>query len=578
MRRCVSAAGTAALFTAWRGPAPAMGVLATRQSMCFHSSSKFMGRKSSGSKKLSDSAPSTTTTAAAAAPAVAGGDVAVAEKRAEDRTSTTTTSSNTDATSASGTAPAAQKRAADTAKRQRERCPRKALRSTSDRAPPPVEGGKDTTRFNRRTEASSKRRVEDEGASTMTRDEEKILAERASITKLFMVSDSVASIFCALPQDQRSIDNYLKAVDKAVIPKTASPPRAQSTADCDAAADDAPDDMDAAALVAKSARQNASTARREIAQRILSEERADHSLCIHVRDMEQLVPPRHLLQNPVVEAPKKAAGPTAARQRGSAKRRRKSADSGAAAEATATTSMRSHDQVLALQQWQTNALKKARESQERHQIPEDYHAITRVRFHDPHKEDLTVVLGRGGGKSVVDVLAAMNQSLKKKQTTLSTEGILDDIGSAEGEEERKASAVSLSMPFAIKPLLSVVASCIPRREPALGSRCGEETFFRSATATAPRRAKKLDPSTAAAGVGDSGMFLADAEELGRCVPPMPRFTTRVTVLVEHDELEPVDLLSMAERSTTRRDERSRRAPRGNKRPHIYCLIADGGEF
>ncbi|RNF27025.1 uncharacterized protein Tco025E_00709 [Trypanosoma conorhini] len=603
MRRCVSvvaATPTAAIATAWRGTAPAMGALATWQSAYFHSS-KFIGRKSGGAKKpgagasigtkttpASSSAPSATTTAAASGGAAGNG--AVGEKMARERnvaapaaTASAGVSSSTapvappasaannnnnagNAASSSSTDLASGREDALRTKKPRAPHRRKSAQKVADGAASPGPAN-DAMRF-KKQEPTNVNRLATDGAVSVVLDEEDVVVERASITKLFMLSDSVASIFCALPQNQRSIDNYLREVDQAVLPPSAPEYRVDGVGtllhrDCNSASPS-----------------NEAVARREIAERVLSEERANHTLCIHVRDMDQLVPPPHLLLDSAAKPPSTTKSTGGARRRKVKRLEKNSRD-------VPTTSLAPIERLLALHKWQIKALQKARESQERFKVPEDYHAITRVRFHDPPKADLTVVQGSGCAKTVADVLATMDRSLNNDANAEDNKD--DEIFNQKETADGENGATLLSKPFALKPLLSVVASCIPRREPALGSRCGEEMFFSSSspftntaatTAMAKTRRAKRIKGAGAATTKLAGAATMGEELLGRRVPPMPRFTTRVTVLVEHDELEPVDLLSMAERSTTRKDDVDGKRSASHKKrvPRIYCHIADGGEY
>ncbi|EKG05015.1 hypothetical protein TCSYLVIO_003919 [Trypanosoma cruzi] len=615
MRRCVSAAATsptAAIITAWRGSAPATGALATWRSAYFHSS-RFLGRKSGGSKKLGAGASINTTAGASSSPsspvtnattgtsgefvgapegAGGGHDAAGKATAKEHQTTASAVSSpptgvslptasvdasdsinnkntnNDGRASFPSSATPSGKGSAAMMKKPRVPQRRKSMQNSEDCAASP-EKVNDTMRLSKK-EPTQMNRLATDGVVSVEPDEEDVVVERASITKLFMLSDSVASIFCALPQNQRSIDNYLREVDQAVLPPSASDHRAGGSTVMHG--DDGYKGQSKEAV-----------ARSEIAERVLSEERANHTLCIHVRDMDQLVPPPDLLLNSTADEPTKTAATGGARRRKVLRKEKKSG-------AVNKTSLTPIERILALHEWQMKALERARGSQERFKVPDDYHAITRVRFHDPPKADLTVVQGSGCGKTVADVLATMNRGLNNNDMN-ADDHREEDIFDGNETLDDESGATLLSKPFALKPLLSVVASCIPRREPALGSRCGEETFFSSGapyssssfcsstavtTARKAKRSKRTDSE--AKKTADSTKM--GVELLGHRVPPMPRFTTRVTVLVEHDELEPVDLLSMAERSTTRKEDvdNKKSASRKKRVPRIYCHIADGGEY
>ncbi|RNF08964.1 hypothetical protein TraAM80_02372 [Trypanosoma rangeli] len=615
MRRCVSVAATtptAAIVTAWRDTAPVMGALATWQSAYFHSS-KFIGRKSGRSKKLGAGASTSSTTTAASLPVpssitataaadggalgsrmeAAGGDGPVGEARTRehnvavpaasasagvsssttpvDPSASTTKKGNNDnntrnASSAVSAHLVSGKGGAQRMKKTRVPHQRDSMQKLTDSAASP-EQEEDAMPFRKQESTNLSRSVTHGDVSVEL--EEDVVVERASITKLFMLSDSVASIFCALPQNQRSIDNYLREVDQAVLPPLTPEHRVDEIGNL----------FHRDGNYAGS--NNEVVARREIAERVLSEERANHTLCIHVRDMDQLVPPPHLLLESATKTPSKTSLTGGARRRKVSRVEKKSG-------VVRTTTLTPIERLLALHEWQIKALQKARESQERFKVPEDYHAITRVRFHDPPKADLTVVQGSGCAKTVADVIATMDGKLNSDMNAEDNKD--DEIFNQKQAVYDENGTTLLSKPFAFKPLLSVVASCIPRREPTLGSRCEEEVFFSSrspstnmaaTTAMAKTRKTKKIKGADAATTKIAGAAKMGEELLGRRVPPMPRFTTRVTVLVEHDELEPMDLLSMAERITTRKDDvegRTSASSRKKRVPRIYCHIADGGEY
>ncbi|CCW66599.1 unnamed protein product [Phytomonas sp. Hart1] len=184
----------------------------------------------------------------------------------------------------------------------------------------------------------------------------------------------------------------------------------------------------------------------------------------------------------------------------------------------------------------------------------------------------------------------------------------------EMSDQPKVDDVVLSTPFLLKPLLTVYASCIPRREAQFGSRFDEQLFL-SASPTTSTGAEAAKTSSAAPGPlstqtqrsrGEDGKSggadqpwfekfqpnpLSDEEVYAalqkRGIPTIPRYSTRVTVLIEHNEMEPVDLLLLAEISTTRKggEDKQNKAYDGVrdtgvglKLPRIYCLIVDGGEY
>ncbi|KAG5468628.1 hypothetical protein CUR178_01462 [Leishmania enriettii] len=496
---------------------------------------------------------------------------------------------------------------------------------------------------------------------TTPRTEAQRVAERCSITKLIMVSGSVSFLFTTLPRSEGSLKMYVKDLNRAQAPTHDSVralgedvSQTQSNAAMSAALErgssgDAAANAGMRVFPALSEKQFL-----ELRQRLCAEQLATNTVFIHVREMEQLVPPQHLQQpaattsekSKTVEAPGTSRGETAAstqrdgRAHGRRGRRRggaRAASSCAASAANSTPTapplpvLSPVERILALQAWKKEAARRAEETQARYLVPAHYHAITRVRFHDPHQADLTVAMGSGWCKSIDSVLRAIVRSVPHDKRGADSDGFDGDGNAkwfvAEGEEDDAANTVSpfpvpdpamyssevvteaaedapapeqasfLASPYTVKPLLTVCASCVPRREAWIGM-------------CAP------GPSVAST----SGTESSWSPYSVRAVPTVPRYSTRITIMLEHDDMDPADLVSLAEISTTRKSSSpsgtelyqshdpqqdasigggsggdatrlKAAAPNGSplssdgkdhaapKKPlHLYCLVQDAGEY
>lgn len=579
-----------------------------RNSLRCYSFSSFFGRKPGGFEQPGDGAlpadtintsllPLTAAAAAGAADGAVGGNEGVAGELTKEQSSVAAgTNINVDSLSLP---PDVDKKTGTDAKgKSRGRYPPKAMQTLAEC----------TTKQGKQERVTSKHSKKKN--ALLNSRKRNPLEESASVAKLFMVSESLASIFCALPQNQRCIDNYLNEVDKAVLPpatleydvKDASEFSEGSTESnhkrlklplllllLSSSSSSSPSSISISPSSSHSsssslALQSVSAVKSDIAERILHEERANHTLCIHVRDMVQLVPPCHLLHENEAPPSKKT------KKEGVLRRKLLKLKKICSTERPQLTSL---ERILELHKWQKEASKIARQSQELNKLPDECHSITRVRPNDPSQSDLTVVLGSGSAKTVADVLAAIEENMKKESDADGDEAADDDC---DGENSVTAAfgqsgtgeTVSSTL-FTLKPLLSVVATCIPRREPTLYSPCGEETFFSSAnfssstgTRTAARKSKKTKKSGAATGArAKTGNSTATEEIFRRQVPPMPRFTTRVTLLMEHDDLEAEDSSSKNEKDSVGKDGSGVDVKQtlGKKRIfRVYCHIADGGEY
>lgn len=430
------------------------------------------------------------------------------------------------------------------------------------------------------------------------RTEEQRIAERCSFTKLIMVSASVSFLFTALPRSEGHLKTYVRDMNQVQVPSSASAPVATTTTTLTEpffGAASAADALPPAIAPALTSRQF-----HELRQRLCAEQYATNTVFIHVREMEQLVPPPHLQSPPAgskaAETNSDAAAAVAAsaqgdstpgraaresKMRGRRSRRSRSGEAAASATSLSPPSPASSgaplpaltpvQRLLALQEWKKVAARRARETQARYPIPAHFHAITRVRFHNPHQTDLTVSLGGGWKKSPNSVLRAIVRSMHEKQRgsgELADHEGRDSDSSGErlqGEEEEddddddsslppflvpdpvftmgevvtEAAADNLeqeqpaflALPFAVKPLLTVCASCVPRREAWIGT-CSPKPSTTSAV-----RASATE---------------AESPYMMRPLPTVPRFSTRITIMLEHDEMDPADLVSLAEISTTRK--------------------------
>ncbi|KAG5468216.1 hypothetical protein LSCM1_02193 [Leishmania martiniquensis] len=493
---------------------------------------------------------------------------------------------------------------------------------------------------------------------TTPRTEEQRVAERCSITKLIMVSGSVSFLFTTLPRSEGPLKMYVKDLNRAQAPTHNS---ARALGDD---VSQAQHHAVASTEVERGRSGDATAGTRilpalsekqflELRQRLCAEQLATNTVFIHVREMEQLVPPLHLQlppetnsdKNESVDAISASSRETAARtpregkthgrrgrRRGGARPANSSAASAAppAPPASPLPVLSPVERLHALQAWKKEAARRAEETQARYLIPAHYHAITRVRFHDPHQTDLTVAMGSGWCKSISSVLRAIVRSMPHDKRGADSDG-LDSDGNAkwftaEGEEDDGDSAVPpfpmpdpsmyssevvtqaaedapvpeqagfLASPYTVKPLLTVCASCLPRREAWIGT-------------CAP------GPSAAAACSTEASWSPYSV----RAVPTVPRYSTRITIMLEHNDMDPSDLVSLAEISTTRKssspsgtqlhppydpqedvsirgggvdatglkadalrgstlpsDGKDRPVP---KKPlHLYCLVQDAGEY
>ncbi|EPY25356.1 hypothetical protein AGDE_11851 [Angomonas deanei] len=323
----------------------------------------------------------------------------------------------------------------------------------------------------------------------------------------------------------------------------------------------------------------------DVMQRVLVEDSANNAVDIHVREMEQLTPPPELLADDDVAA-EKSKPVEEPKKKGKGSRKRKAEPIPEPPKALSPL-----ERVVALQKWRAEAAECSRQSQSSQQIQSDSHVITRVRLHQPYKTDIAVVQGFGGRKGVDDVLATLNRMLKREgeEEGGAKVGQLVPLRQMGLTFDNKGHFISVDgaqqyfSPFVLRPLLSVYASCLPRREPLLGCRTDEKAFLgfqkeEEGTTTAP----------------DAPLSLSDAALYARLkamyVPSMPRHSTLITVLVEHDtDLQPTDLISMAEITSFRKDNDEKTTSSSSdalggkkattkskkKRYHIYCLISDG---
>jgi hypothetical protein len=432
---------------------------------------------------------------------------------------------------------------------------------------------------------------------TTRRTEEQRMAERCSITKLIMVSASVSFLFTALPRSEGQLKMYVRDMNRVHVPVAIAVPSDASSS----AGDYSPSSPSLTpALTSKEFH--------ELRQRLCAEQYATNTVFIHVREMEQLVPPLHLQSPPVAGADANTSSAAAAHAQGSGtsastnsisagtssqvgrdgktrgRRSRRGRADGAAAVATASpppppTLLSPVERLLALQEWKKAAARRAKETQARYPIPAHFHAITRVRFHDPHQTDLTVAMGGGWSKSTDSVLRAIVRSMHQEERGGNGEMMGSNSGSngewlaEEDEDEDHDSGLPpfpmpdptyannevvteaaadtpepeqpafLASPYAVKPLLTVCASCVPRREAWIGTCSPKPSAAAAAAASMPE--------------GEESPYMV------RLLPAVPRFSTRITIMLEHDEMDPADLVSLAEISTTRKPSSAAAAPRAS---------------
>nr|CCD13037.1 unnamed protein product [Trypanosoma congolense IL3000] len=422
--------------------------------------------------------------------------------------------------------------------------------------------------------------------SALSTHEESSFTDRTAVSRLFIVSDAVAFMFTTVPRDQHRVSSHLKKVDQSVISPASQAGDVADIGDecCSDAISGGRSKRDSIRGGKSKRRDQRSSVAKEydVASRVLSEECANNTLYIHVRDMERLVPPPHLLSSSALTF--KRFGKGSKKRQPNEKRSKKSRSSKTTAVGEATESpLAPLDRALALRLWQAAAMRKARESQKLNDVSLESHAITRVCLHDPETPDETVVHGCGSGKTVSDVL----ETLKKEHDDrwidlLAADGAVEGMGSHASSDEGSSYPTMLSTPFMLKPLLSVIASCIPRSESLLGVRCDEDVFLRSLSSRHVRRAESIIRNTAVleAAAKEDRHSCMDKKLSGRRVPPVPRFSTRVIVLIEHDDLH--SQWSVNGGNTKRKSNSEGGAEsikqRQHRKPRVYCLIADGGEI
>lgn len=464
-------------------------------------------------------------------------------------------------------------------------------------------------------------------------------AERQSIAKLLIISQSVGAIFCALP-GRHSVEEYLTKVDGAVATDTV--PRMQQNSLLGAAASDA---------------RLGTLSGDFIAERVLVEQNADHQFCIHVRDMEQLVPPSHLI-SPIsgageTKSPTGAATIISSKNNGGESRQKRIDGKqpptlSTKAEEEQPAKLDPVERLKAMHKWRFDALKQSKWSLARNAVPNNVHAITRLRLHEPAKVDVTVVQSCGAPKRPEDILAALNRFTKGQKPDPASKGDAGEQGSGikkeeeevmkaiflaaftqqSGEERHDAiqsiAAMGMLPPFVVKPLITVYASCLPRREAVIGKPVADDEFWGESQtrlakewlASLNHMIEKLEgkgaepPQRGTRNKKEHRLTLAKMERdilrlaapnvgfsqeeqsfyrgyYARPVPHMPRHTTRLTLMAEHNDFDGSELVSLAELVTTRRQSKQEatkgkdseekvKPPNGpGLAPRIYCLIKDG---
>lgn len=345
-----------------------------------------------------------------------------------------------------------------------------------------------------------------------------LITERATLSKLLMVAATLNPAFVSEPDDRLSVRQYLKRVDDGVLPlaeSTRAPLSAASRSHDDCSSDSEKATMDAC-------------------QRLLVERNANHWVHIHTQQLKQLMPPPSIGYTPTAAngALPPLSAPVGNRKKGKQRvpstRRRsfraRSQGTHSVDPPPAPLSLTPLQRIEALQAWRTEAVAYARDSVERNIIPVDAHVSTRVLLQSPCKFDVPIMQGYGVKKSADEILQLCSQPCEKRAEEsgqLPPVDALDlaalaksfEVGSQEGD--KKSMETYMVMPCAIKPLVTVYCSSIPRRERLLGS-CTEVPTF--------------DPTTT-------------AEMNDREVPAMPRYATRITVLIEYNDLDPDDLLA-----------------------------------
>lgn len=526
------------------------------------------------------------------------------------------------------------RRRSSVARQSKSRTTSQGVPSTLSESPYSTIGAQRNVYFTQRT------------VDTTAPSEKQLIAERSSITKLFMISDSVASLFTALP-DGEAAGKYAEKVDKAGVLPTSSGSSGLSSVSTSSTVvpPTAPSENGTQASSKKTHASITQKEYNEMAKRIRVEEYTTNAICIHVRDMERLVPPQHFLSpvpasvtSDAVTAQAKEASPAVETKKRRASRSRKtrgSANAGLPAVAPAVPlhpALTELERIMRLQKWTQDAQLRAIESQHRHQVPAYYHTLTRVRFNNPLKTDLTVVIGSESEKSVSDVLETIMQdsssaqqghgegeqkSVEEEEDTVNDVDIdkkLMKLLGLSSTEENGSLVISFNPPesktaetptedmlpptpdmYAIIPLLTIYATCMPRREAALG-KC------RPLSSTDENIEESEELSTSGSSGSPSSQQSASAgHSTRRSRLTTPRYSTRVTVMLEHDDMDPGDLAALADMHPSRISDRpwgpsARSAAQSSaaslernaasdvsvaKKSNLtslYCLIVDGGDF
>ncbi|RHW73242.1 hypothetical protein DPX39_040032000 [Trypanosoma brucei equiperdum] len=582
MRRCVRAATTPPAAP-WRAGSSFIPIW---RFSAFYSSSKFIGRRSSGSKKLG---------AFPRMPHAVKKSSTDVPRAAESPVDTTAVQTSVIEEDKEEEQPHMCNNKRTKSKRSSQPCTeaKQCSNSREGKQALAVTGTKSCNSSEGSTAQCLPCVTDDKNTQKEREGENVCLVDRAVVLKLFVVSDALAFMFATSPKDQRCVNWHLKKVDQSVImqPPTQAP-RSQHKGQ------EGITDNDSNSKDKKDARRESRSRRREqrnavtreynIALRVLSEESADNVHYIHVREMERLVPPADVLPRnamSTVLASKKGNENSKRRQSSEKRNSKVQKGRGTSPAEPSAAALEALGRVMALRQWQTAALRKAQESQRLHALPPACHAITHVYMNDPSLPDTTVVQGCNIKKSVTDILDLMKQSTVSGNLLGFVNLHKGRKSSSSGNKGTTPSA-TLSMPFELKPLLSVVASCIPRSDAALGVRFDEDGFLRSVLQRHSRKSGSNEPTTAVAQVvsEEERQTATDRELSARRVPPVPRYTTRVVLLIDYDSSESWDLHSdgvssekKAKSAEGDSGEEVVNRRRRRKEPHIYCLIADGGE-
>lgn len=402
--------------------------------------------------------------------------------------------------------------------------------------------------------------------------EDQLKAEKQGIAKLLVISQSVGSIFCALP-GVKSVEEFVKEMDAVHVEEGTELKPSQQFLDY-------------------------------LTERVLVEEHADHQFCIHVRDMEQLVPPEVLTAPTTGTGSSCSSDSTSTGSSGGGGARPKTAGRKSLKKGSlpAAEPMTPFERMKALHRWRFDALRRSELSLKRFAVPSNVHAITRLRLHEPAKVDVTVVQSCGSQKKPEDVLAALNRFTKgraqeqepgvhKEEEEVMKAVFLAAFTHQHGNDHQVVTSLGslgLISPFALKPLLTVYASCLPRRESQIGEIVDEEAFLVSDSAIRSQQKRRKVRRELRLPAGSMPRLLSKAKAksylqlLTRNISPVPKHTTRLTLLIEHNDLEVGDLVSLAEMSTPRKVEERPAADGAQSndkpsKPRIYCLIQDGGK-